>query len=199
MSTEQHPASATKPLRLYALCDQATLDRLDVSLESFMELCKAKNAEIIQYRNKDASTETIKKQLIVLRKLWDGFLIINDRYELAPFCDGVHIGQEDLEAIDPDGVKALKVLKAAIGSDKIIGLSTHNEAEIEAANRLDLNYIGLGAYRPTGTKDVGHIIGDKLDTAAAKSVHPVAAIGGVTFEDRFEHVTYHVIGSGMFR
>ncbi|MDX1295820.1 MAG: thiamine phosphate synthase [Sulfurimonadaceae bacterium] len=199
MSTAQHPDSTLKPLRLYALCDQATLDRLDISLESFIGICKEKNAEIIQYRNKEASTETLKKRLIALRKLWDGFLIINDHYELVPFCDGVHIGQEDLEAIDPDSQKALKALKAAIGSDKIIGLSTHNEAEIEAANRLDLNYVGLGAYRPTGTKDVDHIIGDNLDAAAAKSVHPVAAIGGVTFEDSFEHVTYHVIGSGLFR
>ncbi len=190
---------STKPLRLYALCDQALLERYDTSLEDFVAICRNKNAEIIQYRNKEADVETVKKTLIRLRKLWDGFLIINDRYELAPFCDGVHIGQEDLEAIDADGIKALKVLKAAIGDEKIIGLSTHNKAEVEAANKLDLNYIGLGAYRPTGTKDVDQIIGDKLDETASKSVHPVAAIGGVTCDDRFEHVTYHVIGSGLLR
>ena len=190
---------STKPLRLYALCDQTLLDRYNTSPQDFVAICRAQNAEIIQYRNKDADVETVKKQLIQLRKLWDGFLIINDRYELASFCDGVHIGQEDLQAIDADGVKALKALKAAIGDDKIIGLSTHNEAEVEAANRLDLNYIGLGAYRPTGTKDVDQIIGDKLDETASQSQHPVAAIGGVTLEDRFEHVTYHVIGSGLLR
>jgi thiamine-phosphate pyrophosphorylase len=187
------------PVRLYALCDQALLEREGVSLETFVEICRSKNAEIIQYRNKADETEQVKKQLIKLRKLWDRFLIINDRYELAPFCDGIHIGQEDLDAIDPDASRALKALKTAIGSDKIIGLSTHNAAEIERANTLDLNYIGLGAYRNTGTKAVESILGEKIDHLAAASRHPVAAIGGVTFDDRFEHVTYHVIGSGLLK
>ena len=188
---------ASKPVRLYALCDQGLLEREGVSLETFVTICRSKNAEIIQYRNKYDEIEHVKKQLILLRKLWDGFLIINDRYELAPYCDGVHIGQEDLDAIDPEPTRALKALKTAIGTDKIVGLSTHSAAEIEQANTLDLNYIGLGAYRSTGTKAVEQILGQKLDHLAAASKHPVAAIGGVTFDDRFEHVTYHVIGSGL--
>ena len=183
--------------RLYALCDQALLERSGRSLEDFVAICKKEGAEIIQYRDKDAATETVKKRLIVLRKLWDGFLIINDRYELAPYCDGVHIGQEDLAKIDDDPKRAITALKGAIGTEKIVGLSTHNEAEIAVANGLDLNYIGLGAYRATGTKAVEHILGDRLDAIAAGSKHPVAAIGGVRLEDRFEHVTYHVMGSGL--
>jgi thiamine-phosphate pyrophosphorylase len=189
---------SSKPLRLYALCDQATLDRRGVSLEAFAALCKSKDAEIIQYRNKSSDLKAVRTQLIKLRKLWDRFLLINDTYELAPFCDGVHLGQEDLDAIDPDPARALAALKETIGRDKIIGLSTHNAAEIETANALDLNYIGLGAYRATGTKDVSNILGPRLDALAVSSEHPVAAIGGVTFSDRFEHVTYHVIGSGLF-
>ncbi len=94
----------------------------------------------------------IKSRLITLRKLYDGFLIVNDNYELAPFCDGVHLGQEDMARIDKQKKKALSILQKVIGKDKIIGLSTHNEAEILEANELDLNYIGLGAYRDTHTK-----------------------------------------------
>ncbi len=186
-------------MRLYALCDEDLLQKYGKTPAEFVDIAKRKNAEIIQYRNKSGDKEFIKKRLIELRKLYDGFLIVNDNYDLTPFCDGVHLGQEDLAAIDPDKQKALAILKKAIGSDKIAGLSTHNEQEVLEANDLDLNYIGLGAYRNTSTKqDITAVLGDKLDDIAALSKHFVAAIGGVRESDRFKHVTYHVIGSGLF-
>ncbi len=186
-------------MRLYALCDEDLLRKYGKTPAEFVETAKSKNAEIIQYRNKNGDKEFIKKRLIELRKLYDGFLIVNDKYELTPFCDGVHLGQEDLKAIDPDKQKALALLKETIGSDKIIGISTHNEEEVLEANDLDVNYIGLGAYRNTSTKkDVTTVLGEKLDEIAALSTHFVAAIGGVRESDHFKHVTYHVIGSGLF-
>jgi len=187
-------------MRLYALCDQDMLDSRGVSVEEFINLAKEKNAEIIQYRNKNADIAFIKQQLIQIRKMYDGFLIVNDAYELIEFCDGVHLGQEDLKAIDEDIVKAVKILRSVVTEDKILGISTHNEEEILQANGLNLNYIGLGAYRNTSTKkDISGILGDSLDTLAEKSQHLVAAIGGVKESDEFKHVTYHVIGSGLLR
>lgn len=185
-------------MKLYALCDQSTLDEKRISLEQFVELCQAKDAEIIQYRNKTDNIAEIKSRLIELRKLWNGFLIINDKFELSSYCDGVHIGQDDLYAIDSDPERAVSTLRTVIGSDKIIGLSTHNSEEIAIANTLDINYIGMGAYRATYTKAVENILGDRLDKLAAISTHPVAAIGGVTFKDDFTHVTYRVIGRAMY-
>ncbi len=186
-------------MRLYALCDEELLKRYDKSIEEFVNLAKSKNAEIIQYRNKTSDKNFIKSRLIQLRKLYDGFLIVNDNYDLTPFCDGVHLGQEDLLAIDPDKKKALTILKESIGKDKIVGISTHNEEEVLEANELDLNYIGLGAYRNTATKrDIQGVLGERLDQIAALSKHYVAAIGGVRESDDFTHVTYHVIGSGLF-
>ena len=187
-------------MRLYALCDEDLLQKYNVSVERFVSIANSKKAEIIQYRNKNASKEEIKKRLIELRRLYDGFLLVNDHYELSPFCDGVHLGQDDLHAIDPDKQKALSILKSVIGTDKIVGLSTHIEKEVLEANALDLNYIGLGAYRSTSTKeDITTVLGDRLDGIAALSKHFVAAIGGVKESDKFEHVTYHVIGSGLLR
>jgi len=187
-------------MRLYALCDQDMLDSKGVSLETFLELAKQHKAEIIQYRAKNADIAYIKQQLIYIRKNFDGFLIVNDAYELVEFCDGVHVGQEDLKAIDEDIFKAVRILREVINSDKILGISTHNEEEILQANEMDLNYIGLGAYRNTSTKeDISHVLGDELDSLAAKSKHYVAAIGGVRLDDKFENVTYHVIGSGFLR
>lgn len=185
-------------MRLYALCDQELLDSKGLSVEEFVRIAQHNGAEIIQYRNKKDDTLFIKKQLIKIRRLFDGFLIVNDKYELVEFCDGVHVGQEDLANIDADPKKAVKTLRSVIGSDKIVGISTHNMAEILQANEMDLNYIGLGAYRNTTTKsDIVNVLGDDLDTLAAASKHYVAAIGGVKKDDTFKNVTYHVIGSGL--
>ncbi|MDQ7046031.1 MAG: thiamine phosphate synthase [Sulfurimonas sp.] len=186
-------------MRLYALCDQELLDTRGLSLEDFVKKAKDNNAEIIQYRNKSADTAFIKIQLIKIRKIFDGFLIVNDAYELIEFCDGVHLGQEDLIKIDKDIFTAVKIIRKVISSDKILGISTHNEEEVLQANEMDLNYIGLGAYRNTQTKDVPKILGSSLDLIAAKSKHFVGAIGSVKMDDEFQNVTYHVIGSGLLK
>jgi thiamine-phosphate pyrophosphorylase len=185
-------------MKLYALCDQDMLDARGVSLEDFISIAQSHNAEIIQYRNKNADIAFIKQQLIKIRKIYDGFLIVNDAYELVEFCDGVHVGQGDLRSIDEDISKAVKILRSVVTNDKILGISTHNEEEVLQANEIDLNYIGLGAYRDTSTKhDISTVLGQDLNSVASKSKHLVAAIGGVKLDDRFENVTYHVIGSGL--
>lgn len=187
-------------MKLYALCDQDMLDKNGISLSNFIELAKEHNAQIIQYRNKNGDIAFIKQQLIAIRKEYDGFLIINDAYELVEFCDGVHVGQEDLRLIDEDISKAVQILRTVVTEDKILGISTHNEQEVLEANSLDVNYIGLGAYRETATKkDISGVLGSSLDKIAKKSNHLVAAIGGVKLSDRFEHVTYSVIGSGLLQ
>ncbi len=184
-------------MQLYALCDRDALRSRNIGLDEFIQKAKVYNPQIIQYRNKHDDIAAIKKDLILLRRLYDGFLIINDYYELIAFCDGVHIGQDDLLSIDPDPKRAITILKTAIGNDKIIGLSTHNKAEIESANMLDINYIGLGAYRSTATKSEAKVLGESLDELASFSKHPVGAIGGVKITDTFQYVTYHVIGTGL--
>jgi thiamine-phosphate pyrophosphorylase len=187
-------------MRLYALCDQDLIDKRGVSLEEFVDIAKSNNAEVIQYRNKNADIAFIKQQLIYIRKVYDGFLIVNDAYELIDFCDGVHVGQEDLKLIDADVFKAVKVLRSVIKKEKLLGISTHNEKEVLQANEMDLNYIGLGAYRSTDTKtDIRDVLGSDLDEIASKSKHLVAAIGGVKLDDKFSNVTYHVIGSGLLK
>ncbi|WP_345977795.1 thiamine phosphate synthase [Sulfurimonas sp. HSL3-7] len=185
-------------MQLYALCDQSTLDKKNYTLEAFVALCNRHDAQIIQYRNKSGDLDVITQQLKTLRALWSKTLIINDTFLLHPFCDGVHLGQEDLYKVDRDPVTALKKIRSAIGKEKLIGLSTHNKEEIDQANRLDLDYIGLGAFRATRTKEDAAPLKERLDALAAGSKHPVAAIGGVRFEDVFENVKYRVISSALY-
>jgi thiamine-phosphate pyrophosphorylase len=185
-------------IQLYALCDQATLDKKQMSLETFVELCNRHDAAVIQYRNKSGDLDFISRQLQRLRALWPKTLIINDAFSLHIYCDGVHMGQEDLLSVDSDPEAAVGKIRAVVGTAKMIGLSTHNREEIEQANRLDLDYIGLGAYRATDTKEDAAPLQEQLDALASLSRHPVAAIGGVRFDDAFEHVAYRVIGSGLY-
>lgn len=185
-------------MRVYALCDADMIASKNITLEQFIKRCYELDAEVIQYRDKNSDIANIKHNLQKIRKLWDRFLIINDSYELSSFCDGVHIGQDDLLEIDENPHRAIKILKSVIGDDKIIGLSTHNASEIEIANTLDINYIGLGAYRATSTKNDANVLSEKLDDLAALSKHPVGAIGGVRLDDRFKNVSYLVIASGLF-
>ena len=187
-------------MQLYALCDQDVLDKFNISIEYFVSIANEHDAKIIQYRNKTADIAFIKKQLIKIRKLYNGFLIVNDKYELIEFCDGVHLGQEDLREIDLDIFKAIEKVRDVITKDKILGISTHNEVEILESNKMDLNYIGLGAYRSTSTKNnISVVLGKELDALAFKSKHPVCAIGGVKLSDDFENVTYNVICTGLLK
>jgi len=187
-------------MRLYALCDQDMLDANNISLDSFIEIAQKNSAEIIQYRDKNSSLEVIKERLLSIRNIFDKRLIVNDKYELIEYCDGVHMGQDDLKVVDSDILKATTKIRSIIGKDKFFGISTHNKDEVIEANKMDLDYIGLGAYRDTTTKkDIANIIGDKIDTIASYSTHDVAVIGGVKMSDTFKHITYHVIGSALLR
>ena len=135
---------------------------------------------------------------MTIRDYYDGLLIINDTMELIDYADGLHIGQEDIRQYSDDLPEAVKMIRQKIGR-KQLGLSTHNKEEILEANKLDLDYIGLGAYRATHTKSEANVGGISLIEAASYSMHPIGMIGGVTLDDRFEKpIVYNVIGSGLY-
>jgi len=182
---------------LYVLCDYETLSKKNISLEKFVELCLKKDVKLIQYRDKISSLETQKDNLLYLKKCLDIPIIINDKVELIEYADGLHLGQEDFDSIHKDKKLALKLIRKKIGN-KLLGLSTHNEIEILEANDLDLDMIGLGAYKNTSTKDVSTVLGDKISYLAKISKHPVCAIGGVQIKDEIENVTFNVVGSGFY-
>lgn len=182
---------------LYVLCDYETLLKKKISLENFVDLCKKKDVKIVQYRDKISSIEEQKKNLLYLKSSLNIPIIINDKIELIDFADGLHVGQEDLQAIHKDKKLAVKLIRLKI-KDKLLGLSTHNELEILEANELPLDMIGLGAYKTTSTKDVSTILGSKISYLAKISKHPVCAIGGVKMDDIIENIRFNVVGSGFY-
>lgn len=182
---------------LYGLCDFQTLLKKDLLLSHFIQIAKKLDTKVIQYRDKINSIETQKENLQYLKKHLNIPIIINDKLELIDYADGIHLGQEDFDKIHRDKKIAVKLIRKKIGN-KLLGLSTHNEVEILEANDLDIDMIGLGAYRNTSTKDIDNILGEKISYLAKISKHPVCAIGGVLVDDKIENITFNVVGSALY-
>jgi thiamine-phosphate pyrophosphorylase len=216
-------------MAIYALLDWDTLQKYDVSIKDFCKTAKGLKAKILQYRDKNSSLEEKHNRLTEIKKYWKKPLIINDTVELLPFCDGIHIGQEDLQSLcDTYNLSAFEIIYAIkngewrmengefkiisnnsqfvnqnsqfsiLNSQFIVGLSTHNKKEILEANKLPLSYIGLGAYRPTSTKDTSNILGKSIEKLIKNSHFPVAVIGGVKIYDKIPS-KFKVIGSDICR
>ena len=167
------------------------------SIQEFINLANKKGATYLQYRDKINLHDIKLKNLKLIRRLWDRTLIVNDDIELAKYCDGIHVGQDDLNKINSNKQKSIQYIRSKIGR-KILGLSTHNIKEVKEANLLDIDYIGLGAYRGTKTKKVNNILGKKLPQIAKYSKKPVAAIGGVRVDDQIEHIDFLVIETNIY-
>jgi len=182
---------------LYALCDFQTILKQNILLYDFLNIIEKYDVKLIQYRDKINSIETQIKNLQYLKEHLDIPIIVNDKIELINHADGIHLGQEDFDLINKDKKIAAKLVRKKIGN-KLLGLSTHNEVEILEANELDIDMIGLGAYKTTSTKDVPNLLGDKITYLAKISNHPVCGIGGVNIEDKIENISFNVVGSGLY-
>lgn len=162
-------------LKLYLVTDREL--SLGRSLEEVVSEAVKGGVTVVQLREKDASTGEfieLARRLMKLLKPLDIPLIINDRVDvaLAVDADGVHIGQSDMSYEDA---------RRLLGPDKIIGLSVENFKDIEAANALDVDYIGISPVYGTPTKtDTAEPFGlEGLREAVQMSAHPTVAIGGM--------------------
>jgi len=183
---------------IYALLDKEALVKRGLSLKKLSLKIQDLQIPIAQYRNKVGSIDEKRQDLLEIRRYYKGQLIINDTLELIDYADGLHVGQEDIREYSNDLSEAVMFIRQKI-STKILGLSTHNQEEILQANGLDLDYIGLGAYRGTQTKSEAKILGEETLSLAQLSKHPVGLIGGVKLTDHFpEQISYRVIGSDLY-
>jgi thiamine-phosphate pyrophosphorylase len=131
----------------------------------------------VQLREKDVSTRYFVEEAQRIKALLAPFkvpLIINDRLDvaLASGADGVHIGQEDM----PYGIA-----RKLMGKQAIIGLSVETWADVEQAQQLDVNYLGVSPVfqTPTKTDTKGSWGLEGLARIKRYSRHPLVAIGGI--------------------
>ncbi len=136
---------------------------------------------LLQLRIKDHPLEAVRAQIVESSALCaraSAQLIVNDYWQLAleEGCRFVHLGQGDLDTAD---IAALR--KAGVR----IGVSTHDDAELERALSLDPDYVALGPIYPTLLKVMPWAPQglDRLREWKRRVGRiPLVAIGGLTVE-----------------
>lgn len=139
---------------------------------------------LLQYRAKRLAAREMLAQARELRRLLPSLtLIMNDRADLcvAAAFDGVHVGQEDLS---PEGARAV------VGAAGIVGLSTHNAAQMKEALAKPVDYLAIGPVFATSSKSNADPAVGLAGVAEARRLRddsgralPLVAIGGITMEN----------------
>ncbi len=163
---------------LYAITDRSWLG--DSTLAEQVEKALKGGATFLQLREKDLDYDSFLKEAYVLKELCARYnvpFIINDNVDIAVEvdADGVHVGQEDMEA---------GRVRERLGPDKIIGVSCHTVEEALKAQASGADYLGSGAMFPTDTKlHAGCISTDTLRKICDAVDIPVVAIGGISLDN----------------
>jgi len=169
---------------LYAIIDAALLKK--TSELSFVEMMAESGVELLQYRNKRASSrelfeasQSISATLSRLAKpgSYKPRFIVNDRADIAVLANaqGVHVGQQDLN---------VEEARAIVGPDILVGVSTHSFEQLDAADKTSADYIAFGPIFPTSSKEnPDPVVGlELLREARQRTCKPIVAIGGITLE-----------------
>jgi thiamine-phosphate pyrophosphorylase len=135
---------------------------------------------MIQLRDKRLDDGELIGRARLLRQLTgssDTLAIVNDRADVAAAvrADGVHLGQGDLTVRDA---------RTIVGTQMLVGVSSHNIGQARAAVLDGANYLGAGPTFPSQTKSFDKFAGlDYLRAVAAEIRLPTFAIGGITAEN----------------
>jgi len=162
------------------------------SVEWIARLLEA-GVRTIQLRIKDKRDEEVEADIIAAIRLGQRFearLFINDYWQLAikHRAYGVHLGQEDLDAANLDAIRDAGLR---------LGLSTHDNMEMDRALAARPSYIALGHVFPTNTKKMPSSPQGLEQLAAHIKVlgdYPTVAIGGISI-DRVPAVLATGVGS----
>jgi thiamine-phosphate pyrophosphorylase len=171
------------PPALYAILDVDLAVRHD---RTPLDLCDAwleAGVRLIQLRAKSLSFGpmlALADQMAARTRAAGATLVINDRADVARLAgaDGVHVGQGDLGVVD---------VRAMVGAEAIVGVSTHSEAQVRAAAGQPISYLAIGPVFETETKarpdPVVGLDGVRAAAAVGRAAgHAIVAIGGITLE-----------------
>ncbi len=137
--------------------------------------------KMVQLRIKNTQDEVLRAQIVEARdfcKKFNTILVVNDHWHLAIEleCEWLHLGQEDLDMADLPAIR-----RAGLK----LGVSTHDQAELERALSLDPDYVALGPIYPTLLKKMKWYQ-QGIEKLAEWKAHigdiPLIAIGGMSVE-----------------
>ncbi|MBP8192248.1 MAG: thiamine phosphate synthase [Chitinophagales bacterium] len=159
-----------------------TQDLPDISHQELAEIACKNGIRWIQLRVKNKPFDEWLQIAKEVKQICDQFqttLIINDNVAISKEvdADGVHLGKNDMSVAE-----ARKIL----GKDKIIGGTANTIEDIEHLQSAGVDYIGLGPYKFTSTKEkLNPILGLEGYSIIQQfnSTVPIIAIGGIKLED----------------
>ncbi|MFL5246322.1 MAG: thiamine phosphate synthase [Myxococcales bacterium] len=176
----QGPVRAERLSRLqgvYAIVDGGSTATPLALVAAFLE----GGARVVQLRLKDAPAGDLFRvavESVALCRVRGALLLVNDRPDVARCADadGVHLGQDDLP---PAAAREI------LGPDAIVGISTHSDAEIDAAKAAGADYVGFGPVFATRSKGKSPLPPPHGTAGLRRAVErasplPVVAIGGIT-------------------
>lgn len=178
---------AKETMRLYAVTDRAWTGRQTLAEQVACAL--AGGATCVQLREKALDDAAFRAEAVEMRALcgrWHVPFIVNDNVEIALACgaDGVHIGQHD---------RAAREVRAALGPDRLLGVSAQTVEQAVAAERDGADYLGVGAVFTTSTKLDATAVSYETLRAICRAVSiPVVAIGGISKDNLMQ-----LSGSGV--
>jgi thiamine-phosphate pyrophosphorylase len=168
--------------RLYFISQQtATKTHLNAIEEALQAGCR-----LIQLRVKNQPEAVVLEQAKAAKDLCDRYnakLIVNDFPQVAKTVGawGIHVGLQDLPVAK---------VRAIVGDQMIIGGTANTFEHIQQRVQEGVNYIGLGPFRFTTTKEkLSPVLGlegyqrimDQMKSAGMQM--PIVAIGGVLPDD----------------
>jgi thiamine-phosphate pyrophosphorylase len=141
----------------------------------------ASGVKLVQLRIKEAPYAQLRAEIRTARACCAASglqLVVNDHWQLAldEHCDFVHLGQTDLESADLPALRRAGVR---------LGVSTHDDGELERALRLQPDYVALGPIYPTLLKVMPWApqgLSRITQWKARAGATPLVAIGGLTLE-----------------
>ena len=142
----------------------------------------AGGADVVELREKNLADRELlsrAREVRILTAQSRARFILNDRPDLARLAgaDGVHLGQDDLSIRDA---------RRIVGPNQLIGVSTHNRPQLDAAILAGAGYVGVGPVFPSATKEFSEpeLAGLAFVQAAGEATNiPWFAIGGITEEN----------------
>lgn len=164
----------SKDLFLYAVTDRKWTGKKTL-FEQVEESIKG-GVTFVQLREKELEYKLFLDEAIKMKDLckkYDIPFVVNDNVDIAikSNADGVHIGQEDMEASN---------VREMIGKDKILGISVQTLEQAIEAEKKGADYLGIGTIFPTNSKDNAVKVSIETLSLICKSVNiPVVAIGGI--------------------
>jgi thiamine-phosphate pyrophosphorylase len=167
--------------RLYPIVDGETLRARGVSVVEFARGLRKAGVTLLQYRDKTADEKTIQDNAEAIGEVFEGsdaWLVMNDRSDVMMLArwHGVHVGQEDMSPTD---------VRVVIGDGRLVGVSTHTDEQVKAAEASRADYVAIGPVFATGTKaNAAAVVGlEGVKRARALTTKPLVAIGGITREN----------------